>query len=163
MDEFSVANIDANVRKAVASRVEEDEIATFEFGLLYGLPEPGHLARLSWQLQAQRFLGGITYEAAAIEALFRRIAAKAIVDAEIGERGACEAARLGTSDLFLSRQVCTQRVGSHIAQIRAGITIAYEQGRRVKLVGAGEFLAAALGGAACQNHARRYDKGAVLA
>lgn len=67
MDETVVTQVDADVRIAAAQRVEEHQIAGLELVLVDRGAVLGDLGGVAGQLQAERALGGVRNQAAAIE------------------------------------------------------------------------------------------------
>ena len=67
VNETVVTQVDANVRIAAAQRVEEDQVAGLELVLVDRGAVLGDLGGVAGQLQAERTLGGVRNQAAAIE------------------------------------------------------------------------------------------------
>ncbi len=86
MNEPVVAEVDADVRKREAPRVEEHEVAGLEIGERDLVAQPAHFLRRPGQRHAGHLLKDELNEAAAIKAGFGRRAAPAVPDADEIER-----------------------------------------------------------------------------
>src|SRR5690606_40917400 len=117
--------------KAVATGVEEDQVAALKFGALDGFAESGHFPGLPRQLQTEGLFCSVAHEAAAIETLAGGAATETVIDAQVVQGSGSETARLlgRTIDLFCCGQICAERVGADVAEILISKTaIADEKG-----------------------------------
>ncbi|MNL47019.1 hypothetical protein D3C87_1697830 [compost metagenome] len=83
MHEAVVAQIDAHVGVAAAHSVEEDQVAGLQFVLVDGDALLGDLGGVAGKLEAQRTLGRIGDQAAAVKSGIGGVAAEAVADAQV--------------------------------------------------------------------------------
>ena len=76
MYKLVVADINADVRERVAHGVEEHQVARTQFSRLDAGANAAHFNSAARQQKTERVVEDIADEAAAVEARFRRIAAK---------------------------------------------------------------------------------------
>ncbi len=70
MDELAFTNIDANMAESPFHRVEENQIARFEFIGINGFCDFGLFVGPTWQQLAKRLFVQMTNESAAVKSCF---------------------------------------------------------------------------------------------
>ena len=86
MNEAVVADVQANMRKLEAPRVEKNQIAGLQLIFADRLTDARLFACAARQQQAGSLLKNVANEAAAVESLIRRTSAEAVVDANQRQR-----------------------------------------------------------------------------
>ena len=82
MDEFIVAKINADMGKAAPQSIVEDQIAGAQVVRIDLLADMADFCRSARQILAQCFLEYIAHQAAAIQTVFRAVAAILVMDAQ---------------------------------------------------------------------------------
>ena len=86
MNKPVVTDVEPNVRKLESACIEKHEIARLQIIARNGVANACLLARAAWQRNSRGLLKYVANQSAAIKALFWRVAAKTIADADQRKR-----------------------------------------------------------------------------